>query len=135
MEEIVNAVKRVTDIMSEISGASNEQSEGIEQINRAITQMDEVTQQNAALVEEAAAAAEALEEEAHNLSESVSVFKLAEEQQSRAITPLTSRAPVKQVLAASEKKNTATKKHGTTIKPKAKPTNQAKKSSDDWEEF
>jgi methyl-accepting chemotaxis protein len=76
MEEIVNAVKRVTDIMSEISAASNEQSQGIEQINTAITQMDEVTQQNAALVEEAAAAAESLEEEAQNLIRSVSVFKM-----------------------------------------------------------
>jgi methyl-accepting chemotaxis protein len=77
MEEIVNAVKRVTDIMSEISAASAEQSTGIEQVNQAITQMDEVTQQNAALVEQAAAAAESLEEEALNLTKSVSVFKVA----------------------------------------------------------
>ncbi len=77
MEEIVTAVKRVTDIMSEISAASIEQSSGIEQVNQAITQMDEVTQQNAALVEEAAAAAESLEEQAQNLLESVSIFKLA----------------------------------------------------------
>ena len=56
MEEIVQAVKRVTDIMGEISAASAEQSSGIEQVNRAVAQMDEVTQQNAALVEEAAAA-------------------------------------------------------------------------------
>jgi len=76
MEEIVNAVKRVTDIMSEISAASAEQSQGIEQVNQAITQMDEVTQQNAALVEEAAAAAESLEEEAQNLTRSISVFKI-----------------------------------------------------------
>jgi len=78
MEEIVTAVKRVTDIMSEISAASMEQSSGIEQVNQAITQMDEVTQQNAALVEEAAAAAESLEEQAQNLMESVSIFKLAD---------------------------------------------------------
>ncbi len=76
MEEIVNAVKRVTDIMSEISAASSEQSKGIEQVNQTITQMDEVTQQNAALVEEAAAAAASLEDEAQNLSTSVSVFKM-----------------------------------------------------------
>jgi methyl-accepting chemotaxis protein len=76
MEEIVNAVKRVTDIMSEISAASSEQSQGIEQVNQAITQMDEVTQQNAALVEEAAAAAESLEEQAQSLSTSVAVFKI-----------------------------------------------------------
>ena len=60
MTEIVQAVKRVTDIMSEIAAASNEQSAGIEQVNNAITQMDDVTQQNAALVEEAAASAEAI---------------------------------------------------------------------------
>jgi len=76
MEEIVAAVKRVTDIMAEISAASNEQSTGIDQINQAVTQMDEVTQQNAALVEEAAAAAESLEEEAQHLLESVSKFRV-----------------------------------------------------------
>src|SRR5512147_2697308 len=77
MEEIVTSIRRVTDIMSEITAASVEQSQGIEQVNTAITQMDEVTQQNAALVEEAAAAAEALEEQAQNLSAAVNVFKVA----------------------------------------------------------
>lgn len=76
MEEIVTSIKRVTDIMSEITAASVEQSQGIEQVNLAITQMDEVTQQNAALVEEAAAAAESLEEQAQNLQAAVSVFKV-----------------------------------------------------------
>lgn len=76
MEEIVTSIKRVTDIMSEISAASLEQSSGIEQVNQAVAQMDEVTQQNAALVEEAAAAAESLEEQAQNLAQSVTVFKL-----------------------------------------------------------
>ena len=76
MNEIVLAVKRVTDIMAEIAAASNEQSAGIEQVNQAISQMDEVTQQNAALVEEAAAAAEAMQEQAGVLMEAVSVFKL-----------------------------------------------------------
>ncbi|MGC9456854.1 MAG: methyl-accepting chemotaxis protein [Halothiobacillaceae bacterium] len=76
MEEIVNSIKRVNDIMAEISAASTEQSSGIEQVNQAITQMDEVTQQNAALVEEAAAAAESLEEQAQGLSRAVAVFKL-----------------------------------------------------------
>ncbi|MFJ2995050.1 methyl-accepting chemotaxis protein [Pandoraea sp. NPDC087047] len=76
MNEIVQAVKRVTDIMGEISAASAEQSSGIEQVNRAITQMDEVTQQNAALVEEAAAAAGSLEEQANRLKTTVSVFRL-----------------------------------------------------------
>lgn len=80
MDEIVKAVKRVNDIMYEISAASNEQSAGIEQINQAITQMDEVTQQNAALVEEAAAATESLREQAQGLAQTVSVFKLEEHQ-------------------------------------------------------
>jgi methyl-accepting chemotaxis protein len=76
MNEIVQAVKRVTDIMSEITAASSEQSAGIEQVNQAIVQMDETTQQNAALVEEAAAAAEAMQEQTGSLMRAVSVFKL-----------------------------------------------------------
>jgi methyl-accepting chemotaxis protein len=72
---VVNAVKRVTDIMGEISAASTEQSQGIEQVNQAIAQMDEATQQNAALVEEAAAASESLQDQAASLSQAVAVFK------------------------------------------------------------
>ncbi len=77
MAEIVDAVKRVTDIMGEISAASEEQSSGIEQVNQGVTQMDQVTQQNAALVEQAAAAAESLEEQARNLNDAVGTFRLA----------------------------------------------------------
>ncbi|VTU20201.1 methyl-accepting chemotaxis protein [Variovorax sp. RA8] len=76
MEEIVGSIRRVTDIVGEISAASHEQTQGIEQINQAITQMDQVTQQNAALVEEAAAAAQSMQEQAGSLVEAVSVFKL-----------------------------------------------------------
>lgn len=76
MHEIVESVKRVTDIMAEIMAASDEQTAGIEQINQAIAQMDQVTQQNAALVEEAAAASEAMQEQAGNLAQVVSVFKV-----------------------------------------------------------
>ncbi|WP_324780504.1 methyl-accepting chemotaxis protein [Thiobacillus sedimenti] len=76
MDEIVTSVKRVTDIMSEIAAASQEQSAGIEQVNQAVGQMDEMTQQNAALVEEAAAAAESLQDQAAKLAEAVSVFRL-----------------------------------------------------------
>ncbi len=78
MDEIVNSVKRVTDIMGEITAASLEQSQGIEQINQTVTSMDEVTQQNAALVEEASAAARSLEEQAGGLAESVGSFRLAQ---------------------------------------------------------
>ncbi|MDD5389463.1 MAG: methyl-accepting chemotaxis protein [Gallionellaceae bacterium] len=76
MDEIVDAVKRVTDIMGEISAASGEQSQGIQQVNNAIGQMDAATQQNAALVEEAAAAAETLQDQAAALSQAVAVFKV-----------------------------------------------------------
>ncbi len=79
MQEIVTSVKRVTDIMAEITAASQEQSAGIEQVNQAIAKMDQVTQQNAALVEQAAAAAESLEEQAQHLAEAVAVFKLGSE--------------------------------------------------------
>ncbi|MCC4619826.1 methyl-accepting chemotaxis protein [Xanthomonas cassavae CFBP 4642] len=75
MGEIVSSVQRVTDIMGEISAASQEQSAGIEQVNQTVTQMDETTQQNAALVEEATAAARALEDQAVGLTEAVAVFK------------------------------------------------------------
>ena len=76
MEEIVSSIRRVADIMSEISAASIEQSSGIEQVNLAVSQMDENTQKNAALVEEAAAAAESLEEQAGSLLDAVSIFHL-----------------------------------------------------------
>ena len=79
MDEVVASVKRVTDIIGEISSASTEQTHGIEQVNQAIVQMDQVTQQNAALVEEAAAAAGSLQDQAHGLAQVVSVFKLNEQ--------------------------------------------------------
>ena len=76
MGEVVTSIRRVTDIMGEISEASREQTDGIEQVNQAITQMDQVTQQNAALVEEAAAAAESLQVQAAELVKQVEIFKL-----------------------------------------------------------
>ncbi|WP_371181497.1 methyl-accepting chemotaxis protein [Xanthomonas sacchari] len=76
MTEIVSSVQRVTDIMGEISAASQEQSAGIEQVNQTVTQMDESTQQNAALVEEASAAARSMEQQAVELSQAVALFKL-----------------------------------------------------------
>ena len=79
MEEIVQSVKRVTDIMAEISAASQEQRAGIEQVNNAVMQMDKVTQQNAALVEEAAAAAKSMEDQTGSMSDMVAQFKLSEE--------------------------------------------------------
>ncbi|QGU87992.1 methyl-accepting chemotaxis protein [Erwinia sorbitola] len=77
MSEIVDAVRRVTDIMAEIAAASDEQSKGIQQVSMAVTEMDNVTQQNASLVEEASSAAASLEEQAARLTEAVSAFKLS----------------------------------------------------------
>ncbi len=79
MTEILGSVRRVSDIMEEIAASTIEQSSGIDQVSLAVTQMDEVTQQNAALVEEASAAAQSLEDQARVLRETVAVFKLAEE--------------------------------------------------------
>jgi methyl-accepting chemotaxis protein-2 (aspartate sensor receptor) len=77
MDEIVNAVTRVTDIMGEIASASDEQSRGIDQVALAVSEMDRVTQQNAALVQESAAAAAALEDQASRLKMAVSAFRLS----------------------------------------------------------
>ena len=78
MTEVVSSIRRVTDIMGEISAASTEQSQGVAQVSEAVTQMDQVTQQNAALVEEMAAAASSLKSQAQELVGTVSVFKLAQ---------------------------------------------------------
>lgn len=81
--EVVNQVKRVATLISEISASAHEQTGGISQINQAITQLDHVTQQNAALVEEAAAAAESLNQQSARMVEVVSVFKLSSSGESR----------------------------------------------------
>jgi len=78
MNEVVSSIRRVTDIMGEISSASTEQSLGVAQVGEAVTQMDQVTQQNAALVEEMAAAASSLKTQAHDLVGAVAVFKIAQ---------------------------------------------------------
>ncbi|MDS1141683.1 methyl-accepting chemotaxis protein [Pusillimonas sp. SM2304] len=79
MNETVKSIKRVTDIMGEITSASQEQSVGIDQVNQAVSQMDQVTQQNAALVEEAAAASSSLQEQASGLARLVATFKLVDQ--------------------------------------------------------
>ena len=79
MSEIVQAVGRVTDVIAEITVASTEQSDGIAQVNAAISQMDQTTQRNAALVEEAAAAAGSMQEQARSLAQAVAVFRLRDE--------------------------------------------------------
>lgn len=80
MDQIKLAIKQVSDIVGEIASASEEQSRGIEQVSLAVTQMDEVTQRNAALVEEAAAAAQSLEEQATSLKDAVAAFNVGDGQ-------------------------------------------------------
>ena len=105
MAEIVGSVKRVTDIIGEITAASQEQSTGIEQVNQAIAQMDQVTQQNAALVEEAAAAAQSMQEQAASLVGAVSVFRLDGTQAHR---PELAFAAPKALRPAPDRKSAAT---------------------------
>ncbi|KAF0854196.1 methyl-accepting chemotaxis protein [Pantoea dispersa] len=103
MSEIVNAVTRVTDIMGEIASASDEQSRGIDQVGLAVNEMDRVTQQNAALVEESATAAAALEDQASRLKQSVAVFNIGKEFVAQAVNvttaPKIARPSAPQVLA------------------------------------
>jgi len=102
MAEIVSAVTRVTDIMGEIASASDEQSRGIDQVGQAVAEMDRVTQQNASLVEESAAAAAALEEQAARLNEAVAVFKIAKGPVAKAAPVKTYAAKAKQVQATTD---------------------------------
>jgi methyl-accepting chemotaxis protein len=87
MTEVVSSIRRATDLMGEISAASNEQSLGVSQVGEAVMQMDQVTQQNAALVEEMAAAASSLKSQAQELVQVVSVFKLGANEASQAVMP------------------------------------------------
>ncbi|MDM0031961.1 methyl-accepting chemotaxis protein [Variovorax sp. J22P271] len=132
MEEIVGSVKRVTDIMGEITAASQEQTSGIEQINQAITQMDQVTQQNAALVEEAAAAAASLQEQAGNLSQIVGTFKLDDG------GPAAAAAPDRMPVAAAAPTRAPSRPAPAVAPVRSKPapalaTTSA--SAGDWTEF
>ncbi|OAX85802.1 chemotaxis protein [Xanthomonas nasturtii] len=132
MSEVVASVQRVTDIMGEISAASQEQSAGIEQVNQTVTSMDETTQQNAALVEEATAAARALEEQAVGLTEAVAVFK------TDATYPqvATHTAPRSAPKAASPARKPGRLAAATASKPAArsKPVAVASNESN-WSEF
>ena len=139
MDEIVNAVKRVTDIMSEISAASQEQSSGIEQVNQAVTQMDEVTQQNAALVEQAAAAAESMQEQARALTHAVTIFKLTGNGYSAATPVKRSNRPSS--VSKLPNRGPATKKNAVSSTASSAPVMaQPRKvaaggGADEWEEF
>ncbi|MFC7205868.1 methyl-accepting chemotaxis protein [Comamonas endophytica] len=100
MTEVVSAIRRVTDIMGEISAASSEQSTGVAQVGEAITQMDQATQQNAALVEQSAAAADSLKRQAQELVDAVAVFQLAQGAQARALASMDTAATAAQRLGA-----------------------------------
>jgi methyl-accepting chemotaxis protein len=127
MEKVVTSIKRVNDIMSEIAAASAEQATGIDEVGKAITQMDEVTQQNAALVEEAAAAAESLQSQAVQLTERVSSFKMDDSQQGHQQTIASSKALSSPLPRASKSKQRA---------PVAqKKIKAASPQEDEWESF
>jgi len=159
MDEVVSSVKRVTDIMSEIANASAEQSAGIAQVNTSIIEMDSMTQQNAALVEQAAAAAQSLQDQAGELARVVSIFKLEEGEEHHvptqaqaqakapAAAPMTTttavvaRPVVKRPAPPALKKpaaaSAAPKKADEAVatpKPK-KAAVSATASADEWEEF
>jgi methyl-accepting chemotaxis protein len=125
MEEVVASVRRVTDIMGEITSASQEQSAGIAQVNSTILEMDETTQQNAALVEEAAAAAASMQDQAANLARVVSVFKLDHDAPAYV-------APLKPAVS-TEAPRPALKKE-ITAAPAPRITGKQSNGSD-WEEF
>ncbi len=132
MNEIVQAVKRVTDIMAEIAAASSEQTAGIEQVNKAITQMDEVTQQNAALVEEASASAESMREQAGSLMQAVSVFKL---QSGKRGTRILSANPATQA-AVDRAPPSPREERRLSGHPKERKLIKAKEETDgEWDEF
>ncbi|KAG8153124.1 methyl-accepting chemotaxis protein [Burkholderia catarinensis] len=151
MSDVIGAVQRVTDIMGEIAAASEEQSGGIDQVARAVAQMDEVTQQNAALVEEAAAAAQSLDEQAGRLRETAAVFQLDDDaSRSGAAAPVAarraSRAPAVAVAApvqaAARDDRDAPPKHAAAATPARKPVaasaapaQAAAAGADDWETF
>ncbi len=132
MKEIVNAIKRVNDIMAEIAAASAEQSTGIEEVSTAVSQMDEMTQQNAALVEQAAAAAESLQSQADQLNRNVGQFRLDENyEQPATSTRLAAPKTAARVPARAPAKTTAHKA------PQAgkKLTPPGSSAEDEWEQF
>ena len=134
MADIVQSITRVTDIMSEIASASMEQTMGIEQINSAISQMDEVTQQNAALVEEAAAAAGAMQEQAAMLSEVVSIFKIGE-QASAAQAPSASAALRRPAAPAHPAPRRPAPRLAAAAGATPRAAAMSKDESEDWETF
>ena len=133
MSEIMSSVQRVTDIMAEISAASQEQSSGIEQVSQTVTQMDQTTQQNAALVEEATAAARSMEDQAGQLAQAVAAFRLPADAQSQRLQQAAAKPAVKAAPATTV---------STGSKPAVRPALPAQVNlaieaacNEQWEEF
>ena len=151
MEEVVTAIRRVTDIMGEISAASSEQASGVAQVGEAVTQMDHATQQNAALVEQSAAAAASLNQQAQDLVGAVAVFRLAQQHAAAAHAPVPQRvaAPVARAAAPVKKVGLSTKPAAAVkspavpapkpaaplAAPAAKPKPASTANEGDWESF
>ncbi|HWY72379.1 MAG TPA: methyl-accepting chemotaxis protein [Burkholderiaceae bacterium] len=145
MRDIVDQVKRVADLIGEITSATLEQDSGIGQVNAAVTQLDEMTQQNAALVEQSAAAAESLKQQAARLAEAVAIFKLGRQETAQAIAQAkaSSQAALKATPPAQSAPNgrTAAPRSERRMPPRLSPpappppAPPAKSGNEDWEEF
>ena len=136
MDEIVTSVKRVTDIIAEITAASQEQSSGIEQVNQAITQMDEVTQQNAALVEQATAAAESMQEQAAALVQTVAIFRISgEPARGKEAPAVERRGPQRATNVERLSRKPATRPARTAGSDKTQVARKAVGDDSEWTEF
>ena len=151
MTEVVSSIRRVTDIMGEISAASGEQASGVSQVGEAVMQMDQATQQNAALVEEMAAAASSLKSQAQDLVQLVDIFKLSSSESISSVS-VRSVTPGKAAFGSNQHRNSANLSAPRMARPVAlgkpalsKPGNVAKPvvtakapavaSADEWETF
>ncbi|MBP6674891.1 MAG: methyl-accepting chemotaxis protein, partial [Vitreoscilla sp.] len=145
MGEIVGSIRRVSDIVAEITSASAEQSSGVQQVGEAVSQMDQATQQNAALVEESAAAAESLKGQAQQLVQAVAIFKLSNE-----VHPGATYAPVPAANAASGERRSPDRATNVSrpafkarpaaasahaLPPSPVASTSAKTGTDDWASF
>jgi methyl-accepting chemotaxis protein len=135
MDAIVQSVQRVSDLVAEITAASQEQSAGIDQVHQAITMMDQVTQQNAALVEEATAATGALKAQAGDLASAVSVFRIEGGQSARAAAPAPRPAPAPAAARFAAAPAPAARPAAPKALAPAKTPAAARGTDDDWESF
>ena len=131
MDEVVSSCRQVASFVAEITGASREQSSGIQQVTRAISQMDEATQQNAALVEEAAAAAESLEEQSRALMQAVGIFKRGQGGETPSAAPMTKHSLPRRQHATPPRRVPEAKPKLTKLSAPARPAH----GQDEWDEF